>query len=407
MNIVMLGPFAFKPKGTVSARAFPIARALVRRGHQVTILMPPYDHLEDSGRTWAQDGVRLENMPLRRNDAWHQITVPVRMARRTAQLRPDVVHVFKPIGYSGLAAAYLRWFTRTPLVLDTDDWEGRGGWSDVNPYPMLWRWLFGWQERWVARHADAVTVVSRTLQTQVWGFGVDPARVVYLPNGPEWSLCDQVPISAAQTDAARAHLGVGSAPMALYLGQIPHGSDLDLAIDALARVREEMPEARLVIAGAGDGVPRLQQYAQAEGQAQGVAFPGWIERDQARLYLAAADLIVIPYRDTLVNRAKCAGKLVAAMAAGKAIVTSRVGQNLEYIEDGISGILTRPGDAPDLARALLALLRDRSRAMEMGQNAKAKIWAEFDWDVRIGEVERAYRVARARSGLGEGRLSGG
>jgi len=215
MNVVMVGPFAFEPKGSVSARAFPIARALARRGHQVTILMPPYDNLEDSGRTWAQDGVRLENMPMRRNDAWHQITVPARMARRTAQLRPDVVHVFKPIGYSGLTAAYLRWFTQTPLVLDTDDWEGRGGWSDVNPYPVRWRRFFDWQERWVARHAHAVTVVSRTLQTQVWGFGVDPARVVYLPNGPAWSLRDEAHITAAQTDAVRAHLRVGTAPLAL------------------------------------------------------------------------------------------------------------------------------------------------------------------------------------------------
>ena len=40
---------------------------------------------------------------MRRNDAWHQLVVPLRMARRAVQLDADVVHVFKPIGYSGLA----------------------------------------------------------------------------------------------------------------------------------------------------------------------------------------------------------------------------------------------------------------------------------------------------------------
>ncbi|MEJ2734827.1 MAG: glycosyltransferase [Anaerolineae bacterium] len=139
MNVVMIGPFAFKPKGTVSVRAFFIGRALAKRGHQVSILMPPYDNLEDSGRIWEQDGVQLENMPLRRNDVWHQLVVPARMARRAVQLDADVIHIFKPIAYSGLAGMVLHWFSRRPLVLDTDDWEGTGGWNDVNGDHSPWQ----------------------------------------------------------------------------------------------------------------------------------------------------------------------------------------------------------------------------------------------------------------------------
>lgn len=397
LNLVFIGPFAFQPKGTVSARAFFIARALVKRGHQVTILMPPYDHLADSGRVWEQDGVRLENMTMRRNDTWHQLVIPLRMARRAVQLDADVVHLFKPIGYSGLAGLWLGCFSRRPLVLDTDDWEGRGGWAEVNPYPPLWRWLFDRQERWLARHADAVTVVSRTLQTQVWGLGVDPARVIYLPNGPDARLRDQAQISDEQKQEVRRRLGVGDAPLALYLGHIPHGTDLDLALEALARLRDRLPEARLVIAGLGDGVPHLQALAQALGLADRVIFPGWIEHDQAPLYVAAADAIVAPYRDTLINRSKCAAKVVSAMALGKAVITSRLGENLEYIEQGRSGVLTGPGDADDLAQALLQVLTDRAWAAEMGQEARQRLWKRFDWDVRIGEVERAYQIALAKS----------
>jgi glycosyltransferase involved in cell wall biosynthesis len=392
----MIGPFAFKPKGTVSARAFFIARALVKRGHRVTILMPPYDNLADSGRVWEQDGVRLENMVLRRNDAWHQLAVPARMARRAIQLEPDVIHVFKPIGYSGLVGVYLRWFSQQLLVLDTDDWEGTGGWNDVNPYPVFWKRLFDWQERWLARHAGSVTVVSRTLQTQVWGFGVDPARVIYLPNGPDAGLRQQVHVSVEERAAVRARLGVGNAPFALYLGHIPHGTDLDLALEALAQIGDRLPEARLVIAGVGDGLPGLQNQAHDLGLGDRVIFPGWIEHDQAHVYVAAAAAAVNPYRDTLINRSKCAGKVILAMAMGQAVVTSRLGQNLEYIEDGRSGLLTEPGDAGDLAQGLLAVLSDRALAAELGRNAQRRIWEKFDWDARIGEVERAYQVALAQ-----------
>jgi len=398
MKLVMIGPFAFKPKGTVSVRAFFMARALVERGHQVTILMPPYDNLADSGRIWEQDGVRLENMTLSRNDGWHQITVPLAMARRATRLNPDVIHVFKPVGYSGLAGIFLRWFSRRPLVVDTDDWEGTGGWNDVNPYPGLWKRFFDWQERWLPRHADAVTVASRTLQTQVWGFGVEPERVVYLPNGPDTDLLNQAEVTREEKSALRAKLGVYDAPLALYLGHIPHGSDLDLALDALTLIRDRLPGARLVIAGVGDGLPALQAHAQRVGVADQVVFPGWIERDKAHLFLAAADVALNPYRDTLINRAKCAGKVVQAMALGRAMVTSRLGENLTYIEQGRSGLLTEPGDADDLARALLQALSYREWAAELGRGAKQRIWATFDWRTRIDQLEGAYRIALERRG---------
>jgi glycosyltransferase involved in cell wall biosynthesis len=396
LKIVMIGPFAFDPKGTVSVRTFFIARALARRGRAVTILMPPYDNLVDSGRVWEEDGVRLENMTIRRNDLFHQIIVPAQMARRAAALDPDIIHVFKPIGYSGLAGIYLRWFSHRPLVLDTDDWEGAGGWADVNPYPAPWRRLFDWQERWLARHADAVTVVSRTLQEQVIGFGADPERVVYLPNGPDARLRQRAPVSDEQIAEIRAQWGVGDAPVALYLGTIPHGTDLDLALEALHMLRDRLPEARLVIAGVGEGLPLLQAQAERLNLGERVVFPGWVEPEQAHAQVVSADVVVNPYRDSLINRSKCAGKVILGMAIGKAVVTSRLGANLEYIEDGHSGVLTEPGDPGDLARGLLSVLSDREWAAELGRNARRRVWEQFDWDSQIGDVERAYQIALER-----------
>lgn len=395
MNVVMIGPFAFQPKGTVSARAFFIARALAGRGHRVTILMPPYDNVTDSGRIWEQEGVRLENMVLRRDDAVRRLVVPVRLARRAAGLKPDVVHVFKPVGYSGLAGIYLQRLSRHPLVVDTDDWEGAGGWSDVNVHSALGRRFLAWQERWLPRHAGAVTVASRTLQKRMQALGVDPARIAYLPNGPDPRLRDLADISVAEKAQVRQEVGVGDAPFALYLGHVPRGSDLDLAVEAMAHLAEEMPQAHLVVAGVGDGLEEVRRHIHRLGLAERVLLvPGWIEHDRAPRYLAAADAIVAPYRDTLINRAKCPAKVVQAMALGRPVVTSRVGQNVEYVEDGRSGLLVEPGDAKDLARALRLVLSDPELAGELGRNARQRIWQRFDWQQQVGIVEDAYDLAR-------------
>ena len=69
------------------------------------------------------------------------------------------------------------------LVVDTDDWEGPGGWNTLGNYTPAQRLIFTWQERWGLTHADVVTVASQALQTITWSLGVIPDRVFYIPNG--------------------------------------------------------------------------------------------------------------------------------------------------------------------------------------------------------------------------------
>ena len=211
MKIAMIGPFALAPKGTASARALPMAQALVERNHQVFLYLAPYDNLAHAGRTETRGDVLIHNLNLRRVRAWTPLLSAWRLASLARQLQPDVVHVFKPVGYAALAGMILHSTTRLPIVVDTDDWEGTGGWNSVNPYPWHWRRFFDFQERWLPRHAAAVTVASRTLESQVWGMGVPPDRVFYAPNCPRASLLSaKENVSEAEQADVRERLGIGS-----------------------------------------------------------------------------------------------------------------------------------------------------------------------------------------------------
>ncbi|MFQ5856904.1 MAG: glycosyltransferase, partial [Anaerolineae bacterium] len=189
MRIVMVGPFGLRRKGTVRARALPLARALVEREHHVTLLLPPWDSPQDAGRRWTDAGVDVVNIHLPRAiPALDHATITCRLVDHVLGLEPDVVHAFKPKAYAGLTATVLWWLRRLRktdirLVIDTDDWEGPGGWNEIEPYTPAQRRFFVWQERWGLTHCDAVTVASRSLQTLVWGLGVEPGHVFYVPNG--------------------------------------------------------------------------------------------------------------------------------------------------------------------------------------------------------------------------------
>ena len=384
LNIVMLAPFGIRPKGTLAVRMLPLAQSLVRRGHRVSIVAPPVQNPEDAGRREVLGGVRVEHTALpRRAGLTGAPELAGAMLGRVLAASPDVLHLFKPKGYGGLAALLVRALRPAlPLVVDTDDWEGWGGWNDLLPYPGAAKRLFAWQERDLARRAAAVTVASRTLETQVWGFGVPPSRVFYLPNG--------VPL---ERPAARA-IDAERATCSLLLYTRFWEFDVRDLVAALAGIAERCPRARLVVVGRGErGEERdLLRLAARAGLAERIDYRGWLEPSAIPAVIAAADVALVPTDDTLINRARCSVKLLELMAAGLPIVASRVGQAAEYIEDGRSGVLVAPGDAGALAKAAVALLGDASLRARLSAGAQARA-AAHSWDALAPAAEQAYRRA--------------
>jgi len=145
----------------------------------------------------------------------------------------------------------------------------------------------------------------------------------------------------------------------------------------------------------------LREDVKRRGLERAVIFAGWVDHALAPDYLAAADLAIYPYRDSLINRSKCSAKIIEYMAMGLPIVASRVGQNVEYIEHGTSGLLAEPGDADSFAQMMLVMLSDPQKAKAMGAAARERVWARFDWDRLVVTVEQAYQEARGKRPVGK------
>jgi glycosyltransferase involved in cell wall biosynthesis len=171
------------------------------------------------------------------------------------------------------------------------------------------------------------------------------------------------------------------------------GDDLDIALIALQQVRRRLPSARLALVGTGEGLGRLRALAAELDLLDAVRFPGWIDHGEVPAYLAAADVALYPYRDTLINRSKCSIKILEYMAMGKAILTHRVGQNQEYLEHRKSGLLVEPGEVDAFAEGLLTLLTDPTLSEQLGSRAAQQIEERFNWSKRIADVEKAYQAA--------------
>lgn len=385
----MLAPFGLRPKATLSQRMLPLAAALQARGWNCSIVAPAYSKPADAGRVEWIEGVWVEHVVLPRLPGpLGFVETSARMLAAAMRHEPDLLHVFKPKGYSGLAALLARTrYPELPLVQDTDDWEGWGGWNDLLPYPAWMKHVFAWQERSLPRRADAVTVASRTLETQVWGFGVRPARVFYLPNG-----VPQQPPQLPERAAALATLGLGHGPLLLLYTRFWE-YPLVTILELLFVLQAHRPDAHLLVIGDGEQgeAAELSRRAARAGLAALLDVRGWSDRATIEAAMAAADVAVVPFADTLMNRAKCSVKLLELLQAGLPVVASRVGQAAEYIRDGETGLLVEPGGIP-LAYGALRLLADEPMRCTLGAQAQQRSTAEWGWDRLAQVAEQAYTL---------------
>jgi glycosyltransferase involved in cell wall biosynthesis len=391
MRIALVAPFGLRAKGTARARALPLGKALVRRGHTVALFVPPYDNPTDSGQRWTDDGVEIINVTLPRpaagSQAWH-LWLAWRLLAVVRTWRPDVVHTFKPKGPSGLVGSAL-WVVRwvdghiAPLVMDSDDWEGPGGWND-DPragYSSAMRRFFTWQERYGLSHAHAWTVASHCLAARAAGFGADPGRVYLLPNGVSDGgrrMANYVAPPAAADQA----------PAALLYTRFA-GVRVEDAAAVWQRTAAACPSARLYVVGRGLGGEEHMLAAAAPN----IEVVGWTEPEQMPALFGRMTVALAPWADTSANRARNSAKILELMAAGLPVVAYAVGELPATLGD--TGVLVSPGDATAFAAATAALLADPERSHQLGAAARARVLAEYTWDQLAETVLAAYEAAGA------------
>lgn len=384
MRIAMVGPFGFHPNKTMRSRALRLAKPLVRRGYAVKIFMPPWHTPEEAGRDWQEEGVEITYTALNGGP----VGIAQRLLRATMAWQPDVVHTFKPKAYSGLIAWWLWTFQRNRirLVVDTDDWEGRGGWNDLAPYSPLQKRFFAWQERWGLNNNHALTVASRTLQSLAWANGASLHRVFYLPNGP--GISDD----AHQAIGVRRELGLNDRPVVLIYSRL-FEFDTERLVAILRKIHSRIPDMTILLVGMGlfeeDAVTFLQELKVA-GLQDTLVETGWVGEEELPHVLGAADVGIYLMEDTLLNRTKCPVKLADMLCVGLPVVAEDVGQVREYIVHQQTGLLYPAGDVDNLASGLADLLQDEKERKRLGQGARDHIRSHFSWEKLANIAERAY-----------------
>jgi len=251
--------------------------------------------------------------------------------------------------------------------MDSDDWEGPGGWNDDprTGYSAIQRRFFAWQERYGLLHAYAWTVTSECLRQRAIAFGANPECVFVVHNGIEMS---NFPATSFQQPASRNQL-----PASVILYTRFAGTRAADVAAIWARVRERVPNAALMVVGRGLGGEERDLAGMP-----GITVQGWIEPAELPGLLGRMSVAIVPWSDTPSNQARHSAKVLELMAAGLPIVAYAVGELPATL--GEVGVLVPPGDADAFAAALAALLTDPDRGARLGTAARSRVQAHFTWE---------------------------
>jgi glycosyltransferase involved in cell wall biosynthesis len=215
---------------------------------------------------------------------------------------------------------------------------------------------------------DVVVPVSRAMFNQISSHPlIDQQKIVLIRNA---IAVDAFRQSYSRAEAREA-LGLPADAFVLaHAGRIERVKRIDVLLVALPELLMQLPQTRLVIAGEGSLKERLQMLAQDLGVAHAVTWAGF-RRDMPRL-LAAIDI----YVQSSINEGLPLS-ILEAMAAGKAVVATRVGGSNEVIVDGETGILVPPESPSAISEAVLWLLAHPERRAELAWAARESVEAEF------------------------------
>ena len=176
-------------------------------------------------------------------------------------------------------------------------------------------------------------------------------------------------------DEARMALGVpADRRVALFLGLIRPYKGVDLLLDSIARLPADS-NWFLVVAGEpwGNLGDRLSQQVRRLGISDRVRLElGWVPETEMLRLLAAADLVVLPYRS-----GSQSAVAPLALGAGVPVLSTAIGGLPEVVRHGVDGWLVAPGSAAELARALEEL--DRPRLAILAEGAR-QARSRFTWD---------------------------
>jgi glycosyltransferase involved in cell wall biosynthesis len=171
----------------------------------------------------------------------------------------------------------------------------------------------------------------------------------------------------------------------LYVGRLEDVKGVDILLRAMTRIVEDAPFVRLDIVGDGTCREELEAFAREHGLHEYVRFHGWLDGDPLYQQYRESTIVIIPSIGPEAAPLVC----IEALAIGRPVIGTNTGGLPELIRHNKTGVIVRPGEPDDIARAVTDLL-SRKDLSEIAQTCTESA-QRYSMSTFLDNVERLYR----------------
>ena len=308
-------------------------------------------------------------------------------AFRAAWLGPDAPEGIARMGVVGLLKL---WRRRTPLI-----WHARRndemiigvllrllGWPLRLVFTSAAQRHHTWITRWLIGRMDAIIATNDISAS----FLKRPAIVI--PHGVDTD-CYAPPSDRA---AAFAEAGLPGRYASGCFGRVRAQKGSDVFVEAMCRLLPRYPDFTAVMVGAitpehSGFASDLKTRIEAAGLQSRIVITGELPIKHVQRWYQRLTIYAFTSRNEGFGLT-----LIEAMSVGAALVASRAGAAELAVEDGVTGVLTPPGDADALVAALESLMRDPIAAAAMGERGRARVLEKFSLEAEANRIAEVYRT---------------
>jgi mannosyltransferase len=306
---------------------------------------------------------------------------------RAAWLGPDA-----PEGIAGIGIADLSklWRRRSSLI-----WHARRnnemivgvllrslGWPLKLVFTSAAQRHHTWITRWLIRRMDAIIATNDISASFL------KREATVIPHGVDTDTY----APPANRAAAFAQTGLPGRYAIGCFGRVRAQKGTDVFVDAMCRLLPRYPDFTAVMVGAitseqsGFANDLRNRIAAASLQSR-IVITGELEIEDVQRWYRRLTIYAFTSRNEGFGLT-----LIEAMSVGAALVASRAGAAELVVEDGVTGILTPPGDVDALVAALEPLMRDPASAAAMGERGRARVLEKFSLDAEAARIAEVYRT---------------
>jgi mannosyltransferase len=306
---------------------------------------------------------------------------------RAAWLGPDAPDGVARIGFPDIARL---WRRRMPLI-----WHARRnnemivgvllrafGWPLKLVFTSAAQRHHSWITRWLIRRMDAIIATSRISASYL------KRESTVVMHGVDTDLYAPPPDRAAAfaESGLPGHYAIGC------FGRVRPQKGSDVFVEAMIRLLPRFPDFTAVMVGGITAEHQgfahdLRNKIEAAGLSSRIVILGELEVEEVPRWYSRLTIYAFTSRNEGFGLT-----LIEAMSAGAALVASRAGAAELVVEDGVTGVLTPPGDADALVAALGPLMRDPAAAAAMGERARARVLEKFSLDAEAAGIANVYRA---------------